>query len=138
MSLDPLLPGELRDDHDGRRSARDWLVDGLMYLVALAVAGVALADSWDEHSTVLKVVDLTLGAIAFVALWWRRRYPGRLGVAATLAAGISAAATGPGADRRLQRRGARLAPRAADRAGGHRRDAPGLSAGLSAQRRLRS
>ncbi len=95
MSLDPLLPGELRDDDDGRRSARDWLVDGLMYLVALGVAAVALADSWDEHSTFLKVVDLTLGAIAFVALWWRRRYPGQIGVAATLAAGVSAAATGP-------------------------------------------
>ena len=95
MSLDPLLPGELRDDHDGRRSARDWLVDGLMYLVALGVAAVALADSWDEHSTFLKVVDLTLGALAFVALWWRRRYPGQIGVAATLAAGVSAAATGP-------------------------------------------
>jgi signal transduction histidine kinase len=44
---------------------------------------------------VLKVVDLVLGAAAFAALWWRRRYPGRLGVAAALAAVVSAAAAGP-------------------------------------------
>ena len=95
MSLDPLLPGELRDDHDGRRTARDWMVDGLMYLVALTLSAVALADSWDEHSTALKVVDLTLGAAAYVALWWRRRHPGPLGVGLTLAAVLSAAAAGP-------------------------------------------
>ena len=94
-TLDPLLPGELRDDHDGRRSARDWVVDALMYLVAATISALVLAESWGEHSTVLKVVDLVLGAAAFVALWWRRRYPGRLGVAATLAAVVSGAAAGP-------------------------------------------
>jgi signal transduction histidine kinase len=95
MSLDPLLPGELRDDHDGRRSVRDWVVDGLMYFVAALVSAAVLADTWDEHSTVLVVVDLAIGAAAFVALWWRRSHPGVLALALTVVAVISPASSGP-------------------------------------------
>jgi len=91
----PLLPGELRDDADGRRSARDWFVDALMLAIAVTVGGIVLAESWDQHSDALLVVDFVLGAASLVGLWWRRSHPGPVGVLTALASGISATAAGP-------------------------------------------
>ena len=36
-----LLPGELRDEPDGRRSARDWIVDVMMYAIAIGTSAIA-------------------------------------------------------------------------------------------------
>jgi signal transduction histidine kinase len=90
-----LLPGELRDDSDGGRSARDWIVDLLMYAIALGVSAGALAEAWDEHSGALLLVDLALGVVSLVALWWRRSHPGAVGMLTSAASIVSGGAAGP-------------------------------------------
>jgi signal transduction histidine kinase len=89
-----LLPGELRGV-DGRRSVRDWIVDVVMYLVAAGVSALVLADTWADHGSAAIAVDLALGAVAFVALWFRRAHPMAVGVVAGVASIASAAAGGP-------------------------------------------
>jgi len=89
-----LLPGELRDQPDGRRSARDWIVDVTMYVLAVAIGAVALADTWNEHSTVLLAVDIALGLICLVLLWWRRSHPDEIAIVATIAGTVSGFAAG--------------------------------------------
>jgi signal transduction histidine kinase len=90
-----LLPGELRDDPDGRRSARDWVVDALMYLIALGIGIGILADTWDDHGDVMLLVDIVFGVASLIALWWRRSHPGTVGVLTAAASIVSAAAAGP-------------------------------------------
>jgi signal transduction histidine kinase len=91
-----LLPGELSDRADGRRSARDWIVDVLMYIIAITVGALALADTWEEHGGVMAAVDIALGVVGLVALWWRRSHPGPVAVLTTVFSAVSGAAAGPG------------------------------------------
>ena len=44
-----LLPGELRDGVDGRRSARDWVVDLALYGVAAGLGALVLVATWADH-----------------------------------------------------------------------------------------
>ncbi len=90
----PLLPGELRENPDGRRSARDWIVDVLMYVIALGVGAGVLADSWDEHGETMVFVDIGLGIACLVAIWWRRSHPALVGVLTTAAGIVSGLAAG--------------------------------------------
>jgi signal transduction histidine kinase len=90
-----LLPGELRGGIGGRRSARDWVVDVLMYGIALAVSALVLVTTWDDHGPVTIAVDFALGAVSFVALWFRRSHPVRVGVIAGVSSLVSGAAGGP-------------------------------------------
>jgi signal transduction histidine kinase len=89
-----LLPGELRGA-DGRRSARDWVVDVLMYAIAAGVSTLVLAETWADHSSPAIALDLALGAVGFVALWFRRSHPMAVGVVAGVASIVSATAGGP-------------------------------------------
>ena len=91
----PLLPGDLRDNPDGRRSARDWVVDVVMYLIAFGVGIAVAADTWDEHGHLMMLVDLVLGVACLILLWWRRSRPGRIGVLTAAASIVSALAAGP-------------------------------------------
>ena len=73
-----LLPGGMLDAPEGARrgrTARDWLVDVVMYLVAITLSSMALVDTWDDHSDVMKVVDIALGVVALVVIWRRREHP---------------------------------------------------------------
>jgi signal transduction histidine kinase len=90
-----LLPGELRGGADGRRSARDWAVDVVMYAVAAGASTLVLASTWSDHGTLAAVLDLALGAVCFVALWFRRAHPVAVGVIACGASIVSGAAGGP-------------------------------------------
>lgn len=90
-----LLPGALREQPDGRRSARDWLVDILMLVIAVALGLVILLDTWSEHGQALALVDIALGIVALVALWWRRSHPAAVGVLTTALSVISGFAGGP-------------------------------------------
>jgi signal transduction histidine kinase len=90
-----LLPGELRGGADGRRSARDWVVDVLMYAVAAGLSAVVLTETWADHGSLAKAVDIALGVVAFVALWFRRSHPMAVGVVAGVASMASATAGGP-------------------------------------------
>jgi signal transduction histidine kinase len=90
-----LLPGELRGGADGRRSARDWVVDLVMYGVAIGLSTLVLASTWSDHSGPALAVDFALGAVSFVALWFRRSHPLAVGVIAGSASLVSGAAGGP-------------------------------------------
>ncbi len=82
-----MLPGDVLAEPGARRSARDWLVDTLMFVLALGIGLLGMLTTAKQHTPVLWVVDLGLGVPSLVALWWRRRYP--LGVSAfTLSASI--------------------------------------------------
>jgi signal transduction histidine kinase len=100
MSVRPwqrrLLPGGMVDAHSTRRSARDWVVDVTMLLLAAGIGALALADTWDDHSEAMVVVDVAIGVVACISLWWRRSHPVAVGVGTTLAAVVSAAGGGAG------------------------------------------
>ncbi|MEU9434641.1 histidine kinase [Streptomyces sp. NPDC048252] len=66
-----------------RRTARDWIVDFLCFLVAVAV-GLTVADSFPGERDLPEVVaaaDQLLGAFACAAVWLRRRWPLGLAIA---------------------------------------------------------
>ncbi|SCL53290.1 Signal transduction histidine kinase [Micromonospora citrea] len=85
-----LLPGVLADATErARRTARDWLVDGLCFLIALGWVLLATGDAATpdpEFSTPLPqrwmiLADALLGLVCCALLWVRRRWPLGLAVA---------------------------------------------------------
>jgi signal transduction histidine kinase len=90
-----LLPGELRDGARGRRSARDWVVDLAMYAIAAGTSALVLGATASDHSGLAIAVDLALGAVSFVALWFRRSHPVAVGVITGVCSLASATAGGP-------------------------------------------
>jgi signal transduction histidine kinase len=78
----------------GRRSVRDWMVDLLMFALALGIGAVALAATWADHHDIQAVVDILVGVVAAVALWWRRAHPTGLAILTSVAAIFSAVAGG--------------------------------------------
>ncbi len=90
-----LLPGELREEADGRRSARDWLVDVLMLLIAIGVGLFVLLTTREAHSDGMLLLDVALGLASLMALWWRRSHPGAVGVITAAASVVSGLAGGP-------------------------------------------
>lgn len=83
--LAPVDPDPARPDTVGPRTARDWFVDVVAFVVAVALGaltlGSALSDSANSLTTTQVVGDAGLGWLCCLALWWRRRWP--LGVALT-------------------------------------------------------
>jgi signal transduction histidine kinase len=89
-----LLPSGLLET-PGKRTARDWVVDVTMFLIAIGIGVVILITSWKDHSGVEVVLDFALGAATFVALWVRRSRPVAVGVLTVIASAFSALAAGP-------------------------------------------
>jgi signal transduction histidine kinase len=78
-----LLPGILVPDPDRdsrKRSTRDWLVDLTCFLFAVIGGFLVFAESADRMSETLQFYDLVGGALASLALWWRRRWPVGVGL----------------------------------------------------------
>jgi signal transduction histidine kinase len=72
-----LLPGVLVPDPDRdprRRSTRDWIVDLACFLIAIVGGFLVFAEAADRMSDELQFYDLVGGALASLALWWRRRW----------------------------------------------------------------
>jgi signal transduction histidine kinase len=64
------------------RSRRDWIVDGALFLLAIAIGAAAYGSAIDEGlGGTLVAVDFFGGAAVCLALWWRRRWPFGLGLA---------------------------------------------------------
>jgi hypothetical protein len=76
-----------------RHSRRDRMVDGALFLLAIALGSVTLADSLQHglHGALL-VVDAISGAALCLALWWRRRWPLGLGLASLPILAVSSSA----------------------------------------------
>jgi signal transduction histidine kinase len=91
-----ILPGSMVDGPGAERSVRDWIVDVFVTAVALGLGLLVAHDTWGQHSTLAKFVDVALGLASLAALWDRRRHP--VGVAAFVvpATAISALAGGAG------------------------------------------
>ena len=73
-----LLPGVLVPDPERdprRRSTRDWIVDVACFLIAVIAGFLVFAEAMDRMSEELQFFDLVGGALASLALWWRRRWP---------------------------------------------------------------
>jgi hypothetical protein len=91
-----LLPGSMVDGPGANRSLRDWAVDALVTVVAIGIGVIAMRDTWAQHGTAARVLDIVLGVASLAALWDRRRHP--VGVAAFVipASAVSALAGGAG------------------------------------------
>jgi signal transduction histidine kinase len=81
------LLGELRDPtgRPVRRSARDWVVDVVAFVLAV-VGGAILEGTSPDRGTVTPLVlwvDVICGLACCLAIWWRRRRP--VGIAVALA-----------------------------------------------------
>jgi signal transduction histidine kinase len=84
-----LLSGGLLDE---RRTARDWVVDAVLFAAAVGSGVFVLASTWDQHSDPVKVADIVLGSAACVALWWRREHPLGVALLAVVLSSVSALA----------------------------------------------
>jgi signal transduction histidine kinase len=96
-----LLPGDLlaaAGEGRGRRTARDWVVDVSAFGGAVLAGSVAagLAQQYDRPPAWAMAVDLALGVLACVSLWWRRRFPLGMALAAIPAFAVSSSAFGAG------------------------------------------
>lgn len=74
-------------EDDGRpppRTARDWIVDVLAFLLALGfglLAGFGDTSTWTLDGEPWRALDITIGLAACLAIWVRRRYPVTIAVA---------------------------------------------------------
>jgi signal transduction histidine kinase len=81
-----------------RRSRRDWIVDSTLFLLAIAVGLMEVADLVMRglDGPVL-LFDVCGGAALCLALWWRRRWPFGLGLASVPVLAVSSSAGPAGA-----------------------------------------
>ncbi len=70
-----MLPGALLEEPGAKRTARDWLVDALFFLLAIGIGLAVYSSSEDQHGELASLIDVAAGVIGWIALWWRRRWP---------------------------------------------------------------
>jgi signal transduction histidine kinase len=90
----PLLPGELLEVPGGKRSARDWVVDVVLFAVAVVIGVLGVTSITADRSDVGIVIDVIVGTAVCATLWVRRRYPVEVAVVAVVAAAFFAMAGG--------------------------------------------
>jgi signal transduction histidine kinase len=95
-----LIPGMLlapEQDGSRRRTGRDWFVDAVWFVLSVIIGLLAFngtLQSATEHvPRVLEVVDVVVGIVCCLALWWRRTYVTQVAALAVVASVISATAT---------------------------------------------
>jgi signal transduction histidine kinase len=95
--LGQLLVPEEDEEPPARRTRRDWIVDGALFLLAIAMGLAAHSDAVEQGlEGPLHVIDLIAGMTLCLALWGRRRWPFELGLAAVPCLAVSSFA-GPAA-----------------------------------------
>ena len=70
--------------------------DGALFAFAVVLGGVTQGYLWHSHGQVLDWLDVAAGAMACLALWWRRAHPVAVFVVAVAAAAFSPLALGAG------------------------------------------
>jgi signal transduction histidine kinase len=80
---DASLPGDRR-------------ADAGLFAFAVVLGGITQGYLWHSHGEVLDAIDLAAGAVACLALWWRRSHPMAVLVVAFAAAAFSPLAAGAG------------------------------------------
>jgi signal transduction histidine kinase len=89
-----LLPAELLGTPGARRSARDWMVDVTLFVLAVCLGVFIMGTTADAHTDGLWALDVVTGAAALVSLWWRRRHPVAVAAIAIAAGAVSALGAG--------------------------------------------
>ena len=92
-ALSEVFRPEGDDASAAARSRRDWVVDGVLFLVA-AFLGVTTGVNSFQHGLrgPLLVIDAIGGVVLCLALWWRRRWPLGLGLASLPVLAVSSSA----------------------------------------------
>ena len=90
----PLLPGELLEAPGGKRSARDWVVDVLLFVAAMGIGVLSLSSITADRSDPGIVVDFLVGTAVCLTLWVRRRHPVGVAVLAGVVSTFAAMAGG--------------------------------------------
>jgi signal transduction histidine kinase len=92
-ALLPAVEGSAATGTHPHRSARDWVVDVIIFVMAAALGAASLHNHLHGVSPPLGAVDVVLGVIACCALWVRRRHPLVVGL---FTVGVSAFSGGSG------------------------------------------
>jgi signal transduction histidine kinase len=75
------------------RTARDWSVDAVAFVIAAAVGVVTLRIAMDDSANHITpgwvAADVTLGAVCCISLWWRRRWPFGVALVCVLVGALS-------------------------------------------------
>ena len=83
---------------DGPRSARDWVIDVVTFVVAIGMGALALLLTDDTGNGLLPVaplwLNISIGALACLSMWWRRRWPVWIAVVLSVAAIAFSATSG--------------------------------------------
>jgi signal transduction histidine kinase len=77
-----------------RRSARDWLVDIVIFTFALVLGAAGVHDHVGSVGVPMKVIDIVVGIAACLSLWVRRRHPLAIGLFTVGASALSGGARG--------------------------------------------
>jgi signal transduction histidine kinase len=93
----PLLPAAVLAESDGRRTPRDWIVDGLMYALCATFGLLILISTLRYRGQTAAILDVACGVVAFAALWFRRGRPGLVALVVVSLGGFSALAAGASA-----------------------------------------
>ncbi|MEV0717784.1 histidine kinase [Asanoa sp. NPDC050611] len=97
-----MLPGGLLHTVDGKqrvhRSTRDWVVDSIMFVLAMGSALALTGSVWVDDSLPMwaKWADIVLGVVSSLAIWLRRRWPAALALVLVPIGGISLTAAAAG------------------------------------------
>jgi signal transduction histidine kinase len=87
-----LWGGLLEPAGHGRRTVRDWVVDSAIFVVAALSGAFVLASTWDRHAPAVAALDVALGSVACLSLWFRREQPLRVALVAVVLSSVSALA----------------------------------------------
>lgn len=93
-ALLPAVEGSTLTGPHPRRSARDWLVDLVIFTFAVASGIAGLHSQLGTVGVPLATIDVALAVVACLALWVRRRHPLAVGILAIGASALSGGAVG--------------------------------------------
>ncbi len=83
-------------DTVGPRTGRDWSVDAAAFVIAAASGGIILSVTVNDIARMTSgqvAIDVALGALCCLSLWWRRRWPFGVALVCVLLGAFSTSGT---------------------------------------------